>query len=221
MAAFRDTDSMSASHAKVPNIVKVSPNGHYTPLFRIIANNLSITVSPPSFPPQALADFLHTQGGLPSDTEYSLLVPMHLNVALSFLRVVLRDYTIPLIEVPAHTDPSLTALEFDTDFVVAEEMGSELSVHWVTCPVSDANDGMSGATSLALSVPKTIMPVKTYANPEIHVTTPAVTTFAWAVSYGPAIQDLMKVLDSLTTAPKDSSPGLGFWDKVSCKFCPS
>ena len=71
-----------------------------------------------------------------------------------------------------------------------------------------------GAKPMWIAVPKTMMPVKSYANPMIHIAARDVTSFAWGVSYGAATQDLTRVLETLSTAPRDSSPHLGFWDKV-------
>ena len=73
---------------------------------------------------------------------------------------------------------------------------------------------MYGASRLAVHIPKTIMPVKSYARPTICVMTDGITDFSWGVSYGPATQDLMRVIDTLSHAPRDSSPAIGFWDKV-------
>jgi hypothetical protein len=106
------------------------------------------------------------------------------------------------------------AWSFDSNVVVAEEMGTEGSVDWVRCPIVQPNESARGAAPLFIDVPKTIMPVKTYANANVSVVTPGITSIAWGVSYGGATQDLMRVLDSLTTSPRDSSPPLGFWDKV-------
>ncbi|KAF9055459.1 hypothetical protein BDZ89DRAFT_1056032 [Hymenopellis radicata] len=222
MKNFLDSEaasSHSAPYLRIPSIVEVASSSHAPPLFRAMATGLSISTSAPSFPANSLGDFLYSQGDLPRDTQFSLLIPMHMKLTLASLRVNLRDYTIPLIDVPAHySNRGLPALEFTSDLVIAEEMGSDLSVQWVDCPISDANDGIYGAASLSLSIPKTIMPVKTYASPDILVSTPAVTTVGWGVSYGPATQDLMRVLDTLTSAPRDSSPGLGFWDKIRLVF---
>ncbi|KIY67939.1 hypothetical protein CYLTODRAFT_375145 [Cylindrobasidium torrendii FP15055 ss-10] len=201
------------------NLVKIAPNSKFRPLLRVLATNLVVSITPPSFPPESLSDFLNTHGELPEETEYSLLVPIHLNVKLSSGSIKLRDYSIPLFDVPPHPDDfGAPTLEFDTDFVIAEELADERSVNWVDCTVLEAHDGVFGARSLTVTVPKTINPVKTYAAPEIHVTSPGVTSFAWAVSYGPAIQDVMRVIDSLTSTPKDPSPALGFWDKLRLVF---
>jgi hypothetical protein len=148
-------------------------------------------------------------------------VPLHLNFGLSSLRVTLRDYPLPLVYIPAQNDKTLIVFDFDSDLVVAEEMGTEMSVHWVECVVVSSDCGLPGAAPFSLSVPKTIMPVKSYANPVIDITATAPTTFSWGVSYGPATQDLMRVVETLSSAPRDLSPGMGFWDKVIISAAPS
>ena len=184
------------------------------PLFRAQGTNVSVAISSPSFAMESLTNFLHVQGGLPANTAFSLLVPLHLNVSLTSLRVAVRDYPIPLIDVPSiQPDTATPSLVFDTDLVVAEEMGTSSSVDWIACPIISEEDSY-GSTPLSLSVPKTIMPVKTYANPDVQLLTPGATTFSWAVSYASAIQDIMRVVETLSHAPRDPSPSVGFWDKV-------
>ncbi|KAJ7590961.1 RNA pol II promoter Fmp27 protein domain-containing protein [Mycena floridula] len=199
----------------IPDIVKVVTLPEIPPLFRAVLDGLSLTISPPSFAMVDLPQFLHDQGGLKTDTEYSLLVPLHINFTLSSLRVTLRDYPLPLIDVPAVSRGSKAALEFDSDVVIAEEMGTEFSIDWVKCPIIDDSEAQTdGSVPFFSMVPKTIMPVKSYANAEINVTTSGSSTFAWAVSYGPAIQDLMRIVDTLSNSPRDPSPAIGFWDKM-------
>jgi hypothetical protein len=122
------------------------------------------------------------------------------------------------VYIPPQTDKTVFVFDFDTDLVVAEEMGTELSVDWVDCPVVTSDYGLPGAAPFSLSVPKTIMPVKSYANPVIDVTATAPTIFSWGVSYGPGTQDVMRVVETLSSSPRDSSPGMGFWDKVNFRI---
>ncbi|KAF7352699.1 hypothetical protein MVEN_01235800 [Mycena venus] len=205
--------------SSIPNVVEVTPTPQIPPLFRLLLTNITLNLGPPSFPISELPRFLNKQGnGLPLDTEFSLLVPLHLNFGLSSLRVTLRDYPIPLVHIPAEADKTLFVFDFDSDLVVAEEMGTELSVDWVDCLVVSSDYGLPGAAPFSLSVPKTIMPVKSYANPVIDVTATAPTTFSWGVSYGPGTQDVMRVVETLSSSPRDSSPGMGFWDKMRLIF---
>ncbi|KAJ7047262.1 golgi-body localization protein domain-containing protein [Mycena alexandri] len=203
----------------IPNLVKVTPTSSVPPLIRLLLTNISLNLAPPSFPISDLPHFLYKQGnGLPLGTEFSLLVPMHLNFGLSSLRVTLRDYPLPLVNIPAQNDKTLFVFDFDSDLVIAEEMGTALSVDWVDCLVVSSDYGLPGAAPFSLAVPKTIMPVKSYANPVIDVTATAPTIFSWGVSYGPATQDLMRIVETLSSAPRDSSPGMGFWDKMRLIF---
>ncbi|KAJ7507924.1 golgi-body localization protein domain-containing protein [Mycena galericulata] len=214
---------LGAHHFKpvssIPNLVQVSPTPSTPPLLRLLLTNITLNIGPPSFPLSKLPDFMFERGnGLPVDTEFSLLVPMHINFGLSSLRVTLRDYPLPLVDIPPQTDKTLFGFDFDSDLVVAEEMGTHLSVDWVDCPVVSSDYGLPGAALFSLSVPKTIMAVKSYASPVIAVTAADATTFSWGVSYGPATQDLMRVVETLSSAPRDWSPGMGFWDKMRLIF---
>lgn len=208
--------------SRIPNIVSVTAIKDNPPLFRAVLHNSLLRVSKPSFSPSALSDFLHKQGnGLPRDMQFSLLLPMHLNLSLSSIRMCLRDYPIPLLNIRENSKPKgIPELEFDTDLVIAEEMGTAQSVDWIECQIVESHGDIGGAKPMSINVPKTVMPVKTYANPIVRVTAVNVTSLAWGVSYSAATQDLTRVIETLTTPPCDPSPQLGFWDKV-CPLLPS
>ena len=192
------------------------------PLLKANLNDLCLTITPPSFSLDRLPDVLFDYGGgLPRDTEFSLLVPLHIHFTLSSANITLRDYPIPLLAISPPESGSTVSWTFETDLIVAEEMGTEQSVDWVTCHILEPAETRHGEAPFSILVPKTIMPVKTYARPTIHIRSAEPTTLSWAVSYTPALQDVMKVLDSLTSPPRDPSPTLGFWDKVCIYECHS
>ena len=185
------------------------------PLVRLTFDQLLLSITPPSFAYDAVSDFLHEAGkGLPRETTFSLLVPLHVHFTVSSLRLTFREYPLPLLHIPPSSKGSQPALDFDSDVVVAEEMGTQNSVEWVKCEIVKAHSGIHGAAQLVVQIPKTIMPVKSYARPVIRVMTDKVTDFSWGVSYQAATQDLMRVIDTLSHAPRDRSPAIGFWDKV-------
>lgn len=189
------------------------------PLLRLLCQNLCLIISPPSFDVEQLSDNLHNFGkGLPRDTDFSLLVPLHIHFTLSSLRATLRDYPLPLIFIPAQAKTHSTSIRFDTDLIIAEEMGTKRSVEWIECPIIDTFHALHGGGLFSLSVPKTIMPVKTYAAPVVQISTPNPTVLSWSVSYMPAIQDVMRIVDTITTPTRDPSPSVGFWDKVGQIF---
>jgi len=218
-AILQDLFGTEPSHegSSEPNIVPVvPPSSQDPPIVRFSLHGVDLTASPPSFPLAQLPAFLHKQGnGMPLDTEYSLLVPMHLHFSLSSMRCTLKDYPIPLVDILPHDDGKSIVWTFDTDLVIAEEIGTEHSALWYECAVIDKNDSQHGETEWSILVPKTIMPVKTYANASIKVTSPYPTIFGWGISHGPAMQDLMRIIETLTSPPQDPSPPMGFWDKVS------
>ncbi|KAF8663414.1 hypothetical protein AX16_000986 [Volvariella volvacea WC 439] len=214
-AILRRLRSGTRGNTAIPDFVRVESPERVAPLFRALFMNFYLHVTPPSFPLEHLPDYMHTQGaGLPKNTKFSLLVPMHLALTVSSLRVALRDYPLPLFAVPPHQDTDLPSLQLTTDFVIAEEMGTEQSVEWFDVVVLDPDDGTPGVAPLHFFVPKTILPVKMYANPDLQITSEGITSFSWGVSYGPAIQDLMRVIEGLSSPPRDPSPVVGFWDKM-------
>ncbi|KAF9226562.1 hypothetical protein BS17DRAFT_728145 [Gyrodon lividus] len=204
---------------KTPDLVKAVKPLRGPPLLRIILSGFRLHLQRPTFPLEQLSTFLHEQGhGLPNATSYSLLVPMHLNISLASLQVALRDYPLPLLYIPPRSDSGSPSLLFDSDLVVAEEMGPPQSVEWIPCSIVSLEEGYVHSTPILIHVPKTIMPMKTYARPLVSVLANQTTAFAWGVSYSPAIQDVVRVLESLTPESRDSSPHVGFWDKLRLIF---
>ena len=215
-AIMRKMHSPLPMSSKSPGLTPMPSSPQAPPLLRATFHNLSLTISPPSFGIDLLPDVMHELGsGLPRHTKFSLLVPLHIHFTLSSLQLSLRDYPLPLLRVPARGNSREVSWTFNTDLIIGEEMGSQLSVDWIDCPIIQPRQALHGEVPFSIAVPKTIMPVKTYAAPTIEVTTSGPTILSWAVSYGPAIQDMMRVVDTLSSSPRDSSPALGFWDKVS------
>lgn len=200
----------------VDPLVPLARSSKTPPLFRVITSQLNLAISPPSFPLRNLPDFLHDFGkGLPLDSRFTLLIPLHLHMTMGSTCVTLRDYPLPMLNIVQDSPSESVAWMIDTDFVVAEEVGRESSVVWRECPVVLKGSNGVGCKPLTLSIPKTTMPVKTYANPIVNVVTSQLTEICWCNSYAPALQDIMSVIDTLTAPPPDPSPHLGFWDKVN------
>jgi FMP27, sixth RBG unit/Fmp27, SW motif RBG repeat/Fmp27/BLTP2/Hobbit, GFWDK motif-containg RBG unit len=188
--------AMNINGYHVPLPISVHTSEKAPPLFRAVINGVSITLAPPCFP-AGYQGFLSDLGDMPLSTEYTLLLPMHLQCSLGAAMMNIRDYPLPFLNVPFHADgPSV---EFDMDLIIAEEVGSTDSVEWFQCPIVSHNAGIVGASAFVVQVPKTIMPVKSYANPGINFRTKSVTEFTWGVSYNPAIQEIMRVVSSLSS----------------------
>ena len=201
------------------NLISVAHIPDGPPLIRLVINGVNLQIGGPSFPMEELPDFLFDiGGGQPRDSEYSLLVPLNLDLAVSSITINLRDYPLPLFAVKGKPGTEATALTFRTDLVIAEQMGPIQSVEWWDCVIVEEDFGLRGASKFHFDIPKTIMPVKTYANPEVNATTKETTEICWGISYSYTIQDVMRILETLSSAPRDPSPSVGFWDKVNWFF---
>jgi hypothetical protein len=203
----------AASRVPLWTTIDVRPVAKRVPLLRAHFRETEILLTPPRFDcEQGLQTFMSNLGsGLPSSTTFDLLVPTHICWVAKALRISMRDYPLPVFNVPAHRDPSHHAWVFDTDLVIAEELGPPSSIIWTSCTITRAE---AGVTEYELVVPKAVMPMKTYAEPTIEVNSSGATDLSWGVSLMPAIADVTRAMDRVTTPTRDPSPPIGFWDKL-------
>ncbi|KAG8929196.1 hypothetical protein FRC02_005895 [Tulasnella sp. 418] len=179
------------------------------PVIRAVLDNVGLHLKQAQFEDSTFADFMNELGGIPRETEYTLLIPLHLTWAMDSAQITIRDYPLPLLSITGCEK----AWECSTNLVIAEEVGGDATVDWIPCRISSPT--VSGhQDTFSFFVPKTVNPVKTYADPRVTVRTTEVTDIAWGVSYNPPLQDVMRVIDTLSTAPRDKSPSIGFWDKL-------
>lgn len=190
----------------------------------ILISELALTIDKPSFPLHEYPSFLHRVGkGMPLDMQYSLLIPMHVQVTMGEARVTLRDYPLPLIHIPAirpGQSPRLPSLSMQTDFVIAEEFRDGESTRQVQVVVvpQDRDSSGKGWGGFKADVPRTVSSVKTYSDMKFEINTGYPTRITWGTSYQPAIQDMMQVIENFTKPTIDPSERMGFWDKIRLTF---
>ncbi|EPQ31935.1 uncharacterized protein PFL1_00134 [Pseudozyma flocculosa PF-1] len=199
--------------------IRIVPASRSAPLFRSSMSDVLIELSePPHFAGEALRDFIHEQGGgIPRDTPFSLLLPIHVRWRMKEWRISLRDYPMPMLHVPpiSHKQPDgLYSWDMEADLVVAEQLGGPESIRHVPAVVVPAATGHPDAIEYGIMVPKVAMPVKLYGSPRVGIHTSFPTRLVWGQSVQPAIQDVVRVIDGITSPPHDPSPKLGFWDKI-------
>jgi hypothetical protein len=194
-------------------------------LMGTLISDLHITIDKPSFPMHQLPDFMHRVGkGMPYDMQYSLLIPMHVQIDMGDARVTLRDYPLPLLHVPAikpGQSPRLPAWSLKTDFVIGEEFRGPESVRHVKVdiiPPKNCRPGTSNSGGFAIDVRRTVSPVKSYSDIKININTGFPTRITWGASYQPAIQDMMMNIETFTKPQVDLSDRTGFWDKIRLSF---
>ncbi|KAF2418502.1 hypothetical protein EJ08DRAFT_703089 [Tothia fuscella] len=193
-------------------------------LMSVLISDLHIQVDKPKFALHDYPTFMNKMGkGMPMDQQYSLLVPMHLSIAMGEARMTLRDYPLPVLHVPAirpGQSPRLPSLSVQSDFVIAEEFRDNQSIRHaqvvVVPPEKDAEGNLYGG--LQVDVRRTVSAVKTYSDIAIEVNTSLPTRITWGTSYQPAIQDMMQVIENFTKPPVDPSERVGFWDKIRLTF---
>ena len=194
-------------------------------LMAALISDLHIILDKPSFPPSQLPEFIHRVGkGLPYDTQYSLLVPMHVQLDMGEARVTLRDYPLPLLHVPAikpGQSPRVPAWSMKTDFVIGEEyqgLESTRHVRVEIVPPHNRAPGTSNKGGFDIDVRRTVSPVKTYSDIKVNINTGYPTRITWGASYQSAIQDMMMVIETFTKPQIDPSDRVGFWDKIRLSF---
>ena len=193
-------------------------------LMAFVVSDVDILLDKPSFPLSDYPQFLHRVGkGMPFDTQYSLLVPLHVQLNTGEAKIMLRDYPLPLIHIPAVRSfhPSrIPSLSLKTDFVIAEEYrdfeSTRVSRVVVVPPETTADGEPTGG--YAVDVSRTVAAVKTYSDMTIDINSAYPTRITWGTSYQPAIQDMMQVIENFTKPAVDPSERVGFWDKIRLTF---
>lgn len=199
--------------------IEMAQPNRAAPLARFSLTEFRLQVGPPSFDLETLRDWMHEQGqGTPRDLPYSLLVPLYLQLTLAEARMELRDYPLPLLHIPPlRKDQSgdSPAFKLSGDICLAEHLSEgQQSIRHVPTIVIPAAVGRSDSSQYGINVPKVTMPVKLYGSPQLDFNSLYPTRFCWGQSLQPAISDLVRVFDGITSPPPDPSPKIGFWDKL-------
>jgi hypothetical protein len=185
------------------------------PLFRAAFDGVKLSVSDAGMSRDELLQYMgDVSAPFDDGTEFSLMVPLKLSWSMDQAVLRLRDYPLPLLRVPP-VQPGETrpAWHVETPIIIAEELQGDDSMILIPTEVIPAGCGAADAAPFTVQVAKTIMPVKTYARPMVRISSDRITEFTWGNSYQPAIQDFMKVIESLSHPPRDPSARVGFWDK--------
>jgi hypothetical protein len=188
-------------------------------------HDLHVVADKPSFPLPEYPHFLHKVGkGMPYDTQYSLLIPMNLQINMGESRVNLRNYPLPLLHVPAlkpGQSSRVPCWSLKTDFVIAEEYrdsGSTKRRRVEVIPTEKFFRPQPSKKGFFIDVRRTVSPVKTYSDVDVSINTNNPTSITWGTSYQPAIQEMMQVIENFTKPQVDPSERVGFWDKIRLIF---
>ena len=205
--------NLSSSPMEIPIAVVESTDN--TPLFRALFQGVDMSFRKPKMNRDEIIQFMgDVSSPFAPDVEFSLMVPLQMSWKMDEAVVRLREYPLPLIRIPS-VKMSGPAWEVDTLFIIAEELvhNGDDSIVFVPCDVIPGDCGAMGACPFTVQISKTLMPVKTYTKPTIKIHSERTTEFAWGNSYQPAVQDFIRVVETLSHPPRDPSERIGFWDK--------
>lgn len=195
--------------------IDLLPRSRAAPLGRATFHSMRLSITKVSFGDEGVRDYLFDVGkGLPKDTKFSLLVPIHLSWQFDEARFTVRDYPLPLLHIPRNHREGSAAWDCQADFVVAEELGGPESVRRVKCAVIPPRFYSDSHKGFMMTVPRSAMPVKTYTAPMIKIRSGEPTRIGWGNSVQPAIQDIARGIESMTKNSPDPSDRIGFWDKI-------
>lgn len=189
------------------------------PLFSLILEGLDLDIGEPECGIQNLPDFLYDVGkGVPKDSKYSTLIPLHIDLKLDELKCHLRDYPLPFIYMPrlsAKQKSDSTAIRIHGDLVVGEFMiKSRDEVREVYVPLVPGCGEFDEDNCYSIEVPKTLTSIKFYTRLDWELHSEYATQVSWSSSYQPCIEQLILNLDNFTKPPIDLSEKVGFWDKI-------
>ena len=199
--------------------IDVMPPERFAPLFRAKFEKLTVELKPLDLDKNGIIKHMEGLAGpFPTKTDFSLLVPLEIDMRARSVDLTLRDYPMPLFQIrptdnQASDKQDAHSFQASITLVAGEELADDDSYVLLACPVLPENLGGQNASGLTVQVAKTLMPVKTYTRMKMKVATGAPTDFTWGNSYQPAIEDLTKAFEKFTHPPRDPSPKMGFWDK--------
>lgn len=203
-------------------IIDVRPRPLYPPLANFSAQFTKISFKPADFSLLETRQFIHTiGGGVPLDNDFSIIIPFHLSIKAGQTWIKMRDYPLPLLYVPPPIDEDIStrasrnnsrlSWSLEGNYVVGDELGNSGGSRIIPILVIPESFVSMG---YCLSAVRTASPLKFYSVIDYDIFTRSMSTICWSVSYNPAIQDIIQVLESLTSDQVDPSPRIGFWDKV-------
>ncbi|CCH63022.1 hypothetical protein TBLA_0J00220 [Henningerozyma blattae CBS 6284] len=192
-------------------------------LSTLIIDSINIDIFKPKCGIKNIPTFIHDVGkGVPKETEYSIMFPIHLDAKFSEIRWHLKDYPLPFIYIPPLTSTQYElneSIRIYGDFIVAEDMiKSDHEIRTVFVPLVPSIIVENQDNYYSLLVPRTITSVKIFTDLKFDIHSKATTTVTWCDSYSPAIQQTMQTVDHFSKPPLDPSKKTGFWDKIRYMF---
>lgn len=193
--------------------IDIVPRPLYPPLANFTAQYAKVSFKPANFMLEETRSFIQMVGsGVPLDNDFSIIIPFHLSIKASRTWIKVRDYPLPLLYVPPPATGRVS-WTLEGDYALGDELGNSGGSRIIPITIIPLSTPSEPA-GYCLSAVRTASPLKFYSIIDYHVLTQGMSMICWSISYNPAVQDILHVLDNLTAAQVDPSPRIGFWDKV-------
>jgi len=202
---LRHLDEAGLSLGTLP--IKLVERPPTAPLFRLALHTVEFCISDLGWTRNEVIKYMsEVSAPFSEGVEFSLMVPICLKWSFNGGTASLRDYPLPLVRIPSATSGDKPSWQVDTPYIIAQEVSDDDSLVFVPVQVIPSGCGAKDASPFTVQIAKAIMPLKTYSRPIVNVTSDRTTECTWGNSYQPAIQDFMKVIESLSHPPRDPAP---------------
>lgn len=188
------------------------------PLMELLFNDFVCKITQPK-DDYNVHEFINRVGkGVPMDTNWDKIIPMHLDIKSSEVRIHLRDFPLPMVYIPNSKDGKIwsDSFRFIATFVFAEPMPVTKAEYWYYyIPMfKDMKEGGDSDLLYSWKAPKTITSVKSYYEIDCFINSDNSTMVTWSTAYQVVLRQLNIVFDTFSKITKDPSPKLGVWDKL-------
>ncbi|KAH3667389.1 hypothetical protein OGAPHI_003038 [Ogataea philodendri] len=172
------------------------------PVLSLYLESLELKLAQPKLP-CSLPDYINRVGkGIPHETEYTTLVPLHADLSVGQVRAHLMDLPLPLAYLPWSSDKS-TGLQITGNLVLLEQLGGDW--RWVDVKINE---------STSMKIPRSLSSMKTLLELDAVVKTDQTMLLTWGAGIQPILRQLSLCVDSFSKPKMDPSPKLGVWDKI-------
>ncbi|CUM62724.1 uncharacterized protein PRCAT00000281001 [Priceomyces carsonii] len=160
--------------------------------------------------------FLYDHGKKQPKLEYTILIPLYINLRAVSLNIFLRDYPLPLASFPSNKETDATTFNLLGNVVINEKLVTrkeEMRYIFVPfSPVAPSEDLEDNFYSVY--VPRTLTPVKFMFDLACNIKSDRACVLTWCKSYQAGISAAAMAFENFTKPAVDDSP-LGWWDKVA------
>ncbi|KAG5420066.1 hypothetical protein I9W82_001946 [Candida metapsilosis] len=160
-------------------------------------------------------EFLYTYAKKQPKQNYSILIPLYIELTARSFHMFLKDYPLPLVSFPSNSNPQIPTIHIKSNLVVNEHLYKRKEeLRYVYVPFSWAvfDNGVSD-NFYSVYIPRTLTTVKFAADFQCDLNTDRACIVGWSKSYQPAIGAMAQAFENFSKPAIDDSP-IGIWDKI-------